>query len=843
MTVFLTNKVESTLRLTADAGSSLDALNQSKEKLIYYTALPGITIPTSPVPIVITPVLDLTVGCELAVTTKIQVPFVSYVEAGYEMIWDLDKPPGDRYRFKEYSNITPIKMSDPDVFQAVGATASAWIESALSLVVEGIVGPRVAVKIKGDFGVHPFANPWWNIDANLILSGGLTLGGVGIPPEPSGEAPIKIWSLFHKDSGGPIISPPSGSTSNPYQKASGQHLRWARATKWNNFLPASGSICRVRGTAEDTYATVATASGHVTLLKVDGTGNVLWTRGVSTSAGKSTGTMDGGVLLAGSSGQKIHLFKYSGTGSLLWQKVYTASISTSATMNVVRILCHTHPTTGAEQFYVAGQLTNDEEGGSLDLDPILIKLDTNGDPLLVKTYNSLNATRVEDLIITPDQQLLWVGHCKLSENGNLPGPGSMNHGWLQKTNLDGTAQWGTISTSDKGNTFRSATVAPDGTIYTIGKLELIVNTLYGSLQVTRHDSNGLTIDAVTVSQSPLSQLIQDTTDSASINLTNPGDTGATQWLTASGNSVFDQGISIHWADSGLLIAGNTGLGSDRAFLTGCLSDNLSVRWLTCHERLAGDDQVYDTVLTDDGWALLGYSANMLQVATGGTTNNTCALLCKLPRDGKVDLHPSTQTVNRYLQPGLHDHSSLSDPYLEELGYYAGRMKEPGTLTIPDVSRNLTPATPFSSHIFITPTLTHWVPLETGNPNTPMTYAQWAAFHFLPAGSDGMHQDYDGDGRTNGEEWYFGGTPITSEPTKPQLTLALGTGNTWSLSFPRNKAAAGQLPLLTTSTDLINWSVLSTGILTQQALDINTDLLRFSLSRANEPWRFYQIQPQ
>jgi hypothetical protein len=259
--------------------------------------------------------------------------------------------------------------------------------------------------------------------------------------------------------------------------------------------------------------------------------------------------------------------------------------------------------------------------------------------------------------------------------------------------------------------------------------------------------------------------------------------------------------------------------------------------MLAHERFNSAEALLDLVATDDGIVCVGNSVQYFDVSTRNpAADNRCALILKLPLDGKVPLHPGARGMDKYLQPLVHDSvASLYEANIPSPDFaYHGTEVLSVPLATPQATTNGVPQGPLADVPFI-----GWAPLETGNANAPMTYAQWAAYNQLPTNSTAS-DDFDGDGRSNGQEWFFGSDPFTAQTNAPTFTLARGTNDTLTFTFPRSHAAGGTLPQLLTSTNLVNWDGWPYGPVTSAPLDAYTDLIRFTLPISAEPMRFFRL---
>ena len=844
VSVRLTHHVETTMRLTAEAGTNL----LDTEHTLIHAPLPTLVIPVMQIPITVQPILNVKAGASASVQSRVQVPIHSAMTAGFEMKIDLEQVPGSQISFNPIYESTPLKTSKPSLARAVQMDANAWVEASLDLLLENTLGPGIAVRASGDLQVRPLADPWWTVDGDVELRGRFNFSLFGFNILGT-EAPLFTSPpLFNIDAGGPHVPT---SLTGPLDKAEGGHLRWGRAARWTNAQPTAATACRVRGTDEDVFAVFNASTPATTLMRLNAKGDRVWSHSLGEPLQHVVGTTDGGVILGGcaSSAPGVRLFKYDGNGTRLWGKhhLFAHSDTHAPLLTVTRILIRDVSPTAQELHVIGWRIRNLT---SRHVDGFLIRCDDAGNVLDTVSFDSPDYTWVRDAAYTPDGGIVFCGMNQPSPDGtSYPGPGVITTGWLMKTDLQGDILWNRALESYRGNQFHSVAVSPAGEIYTCGFLTTVVGNLYGSMQITRHSADGGLISAQTLGESSDSPtvddyaLIPDQSNPAQIgetNPTNPVSTSFPNWLPDAGKTVWDEGRRIIWSDNGLIVTSTTGLGTSRAATVACLTENLAVRWFTAHEKQNSEEYLFDIITTADGLFAVGSTQQFLGFKTGSidTFTNQSALFLKLPMDGKCDLHPGTSGIHKFLQPGVHDHLNdqheLQPPYSPN---YQPSITGQTTLTQTRVSGSTSAGASLFAFQFTEPTFTHWVPLEAGDANTAMTFPQWAAYWNLPTNTP--TSDADNDGRSNGQEWFFGGDPSTREQGPPSLGIHLSSGNL-TFTTTRSKAASGASPLFQTSTDVITWGSLSTGTIQVAPLNAFTDQLTFSIPITSEARRFFRV---
>lgn len=854
----LSTRSDLDLVLTAEGGASNGGLSLSeKERQLAYAPLPPITLSVFSFPLEIQPAFVVKAGCEVTAGTRIVVPIQHAVEVGCTLGWDASRPAGDEFFYEPFKNITPLGVSPPTLSEALSVNAAAWVEGSLELMVDHVAGPYLGVRATGTFNLSPLANPWWSLKGDLDLRAGLRARLLGLELADVGTSFSKLASFLDKV---PSLPTPPANPANPLGHVEGDHVRWARLLKQGNSKPGPGSVCRVTGTAEDVFVLLQDLSGPV-LSRLNATGDVVWaiSRLSGWPAQQIAGTPDGGVVVAGTVGQGgVFAQKFTGTGSFVWSNSVALQNSSNLLQNPypAKVLVRDLGGGNHEIFVVGYRDRGDHPGGTfgsgtMDTDPFVLKFDSAGALLWAKYFDSVDHEVVTDAIVRRDGGLLLCGLHKLSPNGtNVPGPGTLSSGWLLWAGADGSFEKARRSASALGMDWSGLTEAPDGTIYSCGQRYQTVLFKQPTLQVGRYNPDGDLLGMVTVGETimypparmdyaDMGQYNGQTLVQANPSPTDPNAvyTGLRDWLPNSGRTAWDNGVSLAWTPAGVIVAGTTALGTDRAVLTVCLNENLGVRWFTSYERELSEENCFDLVATADGVLVLGNSAQLYDItgAPAGGIGNGAALVVKLPFDGRVPLHPGAGAIHRFLQPGVHD--SLYDQ--ETVGIPSPTADYLGTypLTLVSMEQSLTTAT-----IPTTPTPTTNVismPLEAGNANLPMSYETWAYYHFLAP--DSQNQDADGDGLTNEAEYLFGTNP--RQPDAALVTsLAIDhTNGIVGLEFNRALAATNAVLAMLSSTNLLDWQAVTNGAWSSRGASNLVERVRLELPQPHPNAAFFRLQ--
>ena len=866
----MTSRAELTLRITAEAGSkNHDEPLLNKERTVFNALLPPIVIPIGDVGLTLQPVLTGKLGCSLDTPTRIVVPMQTSFETGYKMTWDASLPEGSRVQYTPIHNDSPPAFSGPSIAKALSLQASAWFETSLqvmmgitpadSLVVPNQLGPAVSARVQADFTLSPLATPWWSIDGSLDLKGNLVFKLFGLDIVDGNIGTLHLADLFHRHA----TSPPD-PVNGPRDQAAGNNVRWARAGKWAQGGPTSARVVRVTGTPEDVFVAMRSGIDYSVMMRVDARGNLVWSKGgLIFNPDLLAATPDGGFIVAGNIFGSLSLSKYDGDGNMQWTQSTAFRDDSGGTQNnyPARLLVR-ETGGGAYEFFVVG--SRDNALNILDIDPFLVKFDSTGTLVWAKRFASADAEYVSDAAWMPNGNLVMCGSNKLSPDGSAPpGAGAIDGGWVMIVSPGGDVQRTVRSSAGIGMSWSSVAVATDGNIFTTGTLGLTVLSTLPSLQVGKYDSDLVLRGMVTIGEGSTSDAMQKHNEESPggsawnplpgdpmrpsgpnlIALTgdpaHPGQLlqGLQDFLPDAGATVWDTGRRIAWTPAGIIITGTTALTSSTAAYVAALSDQLTVRWMLAHDLPGSGETLLDMTATNEGIVCVGGSEKYFTTATHTNAGDPgCAWILKLPFDGKVALHPGMGGVDKFLQPLVHD----SIGSLDQSAIVGPDMQYHGTMTLANPQPQAQATVPGSLIGAIAPhAFTGWVPLEAGDANAPMTFAEWAAYQGIPGAS--MMDDFDGDGRSNGQEWFFGGDPFSAQSSSPPFSMTRTPGGNHAFTFTKSHAAKLHLPHLDSSTDLQTWSEVTLPSLTVTPVDAYTDEISFTLPATADVRRFYRTR--
>ncbi len=779
-----------------------------KQKELAHIPLPGIPINIGGVPCAIAPTFVLSVGAEANAPGGLSIPLETSATVGSEIGW-----------YNGQTFVNPIKefvaphVSDPTVFDAVTANARAWVEARLEVnlsVAGGLVtaGPSLAIQADATFDLSPLNDPWWTLEAGADLVGRFDMNLLGFNVVGT-EASEDIATFFHRDAGGPLIQ---GGAKGPrdagvadLQPKSGKNTRWGLAFAAPN-ASASYSKGFVTPLAGGGYFVGGSAAIPSFLGRVSATGNMLWAQTFPTGAKPVDGVQlaDGSIMVAGYQGLDWWLAKYDTNGV----RQSLASYRTSADL---RKLAVGFALNGDPEFYLVGFLN---QGVVTQSDPLIVKLDKNGQLLWSKVYTLDRDDEVYGIHLLQDGNLLLMGATD-SKVGEDPLVGAGRNGLLMKITPDGDVIWAKAVPGRWGMAFNDAAEAADGTLYVVGSHGDIVRDYYPSIFAGKFSANGELFQHVLIGED------SDWDDA----LPNGGDTP------------YDFAAQAAWTGDSLVMVGTTGLGSSASAWAASLTDELGVRWFSAFDG-PGATAFADVAITSDGFAALGWADSIWSTKF---PNRTPAWLLSLPWEGLMRFHPDTMAQSAYLQP----HVFLSSTHPDFVGTVTlapGQVGQMTTADVPFVVSNTVPAVGGNVTVGVATTFVT-ARLERLDPAAVDGYDAWAAYHQLTGTNSVPTGDFDGDGIQNGAEFFFGLSPLVQNTnTSSVLAITYDTAtDTVAIEFNRAQVAASQTYTLQYSTDLTTWMP-TPGTMEQLVASFaDYDQLRLLLPSPSPNAAFFRLQ--
>jgi hypothetical protein len=706
------------------------------------------------------------------------------------------------------------------------AEVGAWLE--LEMGIEGSIaevlngGPTLAIRLGSDFRLAPLANPWWAFDVNLDLVGRFSLDLLGLKLVDA-SANLDHNNLFHRDAGAGLGGIQLAGLTTDFQPEIGQTVRWGRilAPDVNSYafgsggtrLPGPGAVVLKDGRPGTNDLIVAGSPGS--LAKFNASGDLLWARDLGANQGMSpqrgVALADGTFTLLGRRGLDLWLARFDANGNRLW----IVSYQSPALLEQWTVQDFVHGTNGAGQteYYVVGSVTH---GIVTQTDPLVMKFDANGALLWAKYYAFPGVDEAMGAVFTLDGNLALCGITEADvaapeygtpDSGNF-GKNIGPEGLLMKVSTaDGSLLWATAFSSERGLTLDALAEGPDGTLFVMGGVHLIVTDGFPAMFLGKFTADGTLLDHVTIGEDP------DWTDE----------------LPTGGTSPYDLGTRLRWTPEGLVACGSTGLGDGRSGWVMALTDELGVKFYTVFDGPKGD-WFYDIADAGDGLAVLGNTTVTERWANFPWTPQTWTvpLLLKLPWEGILRCHENTGIRSLYLQPRVF-HSSASTLFqvLSGSGQLSfSNAQSPAPLVPTDLPWTVGDSLPAP----VTHSAYTTFRVEALDPGLIRSYDDWAFYQGL-SGNDALPTaDPDGDGLPNRFESFFGRDPRVAE-NEPPLILTLdrtATPPTVTIQFTRSAHAAALGLGLKTSGNLVDWTVFTDFTETVTPLSPTLDLVQITV---------------
>ncbi|MEM9079471.1 MAG: hypothetical protein AAGC74_02130 [Verrucomicrobiota bacterium] len=798
------------------------------------------------------PRLELTAGAILNAPTSLSLPitggFLADISAGIR--------DGSPFTDGDITTI-PLQVSDPGIYEALGITASSWLDCEVKALIgigQGFAntGPTLGARAQADFALLPLADPWWSTDATLSAFAGVEFDLIGLIQIIDAEQTIASRSFFNLSADGPLNPPGPTTFSIDPQPAflplADPETRWARS-----LLPTSSGV---NGQA---FATQLPLSGDIitgqgdaftgTLAKLSPEGELLWTIDPTTQMPpvSAIALPDDSFTLLGSNRSNFRIANFDDAGNLLWhQSIFPAAGGPILfkTSNFLR----RETTTGTTEYVLLGQAL----GGSLTgFHPILVKTDATGNPLWAKVYH-LQPLATESTTSNPGALCLTAdGDILIAADTVADLPAGVNplanittNGQILKIDGDtGQPLWSTLVASIPTLTYHAISEGPDGAIYVGGQATPNVLSELPSMILTKLNPDGTLIDSALIG-------------------TAPG-----QNLPNGGTTVFDTIRSMAWFDDNLWICGQAGIfnaanvggvGNGASAFTAMVSPNLDVSRFTLHAA-PSTDSFHTIEASNKGLLISGYSTSFhpwpIGAGSEGTGTPGSLLTLRLPWEGRLLFHPSS--AGRQFAPNSSftpDRGSYyAYPRVITTSQYAFSTNQSlfaglGQINITENSSSsptvlVTDVTMSTSSFVLTPVFTQ--PSEFINiqfmPESLITdFNSFLEFHQIDSDSDG-----DGDGIDAPREYFHGTSPYL--PDNPLIDFAYLIDEFTEEPFvrftmPRSHLVGTSLPTVFSSPDLDILNFLPRSDLTTNTipLDNNRDTLSIDLP-ADEVKQFFQLE--
>ena len=832
------------LSYTAEVNLLLETANHEEvggsplvdeEKTIFAAPLFVVTLPGG---VVFKPDLKIDVGAVVNATRSLSIPFTSK----FTIDVTVGVKDGNPY-YENRSAVFPIELSDPGIFEAIGATAQVFVDTeiAAKFSVNGGIGfgPTVGARLEADFALTPFANPWWSTSANLDLTAGVELDFAEFISIVDAEHTLQTYALFAASAGGPLVGGGGpGTATNPgFRPLTDPNARWSRSILTDAVVaPGSQFLIPITGSTDFLAGEASSSSSHIHRIAADGT--LLATVKPNTAtfrATDATPSASGGAFLLGGNLGRLQVVTLDASLST----VGTVDFPMSGSYTSLRLL------STATHHYVLGK----DFAGAQKV--VLSCLSHAGALVWSRLYDLPdNPTfRPGDFLIASDGNLVFcaITSADFTEADGL-GPNGLiinvsDNGFIAKVNVDtGDPIWSTLIPHDQVTHYNAIAESPTGEL-TIGG-----NQLRGFLE----KEPSMLLVQLTAEGSPIEALFIGHSGSPK-SLPNPDADALFVDLPHGGETSYDEIYDLIWTDKGLWACGEMGIYNSGSVLsTGSsgftifFDPKLNPGRYAIHGGLSRDS-LKRMLVTPDGPLCYGASKSFHPWPQGAVDEaaNTpwASWLLKLPWEGRLDFHSlstasqpsavetplagSFYVYPRVMSAQLTGGFDINQPSEDSYGRGGARiMGASRTLTATTISATASPLTV----AFIPAGVAEIKALEYIPPSLVTNQASYLAWNQLSG-----DEDTDGDGFDTDTEFFFGTNPF--QPDAPRATIH--SRYPLVVSVPRNKLAGGLFPTLWDSIDLEDWNPLTPLNVQLENLDAQRDRIKMEVGDIPEfPMRFF-----
>ncbi|MCB1125190.1 MAG: hypothetical protein KDM81_01750, partial [Verrucomicrobiae bacterium] len=455
------------------------------------------------------PHLVLNSGATINAPTSLSIP----VTAGLDVSLTAGVRDGVPYYDSDFAEI-PLQVSDPGLYEALGATAESHIDCEIKAFIGGLVGgvrtgPTLGARASADFTVTPLDNPWWSADAAFTAFAGMELNLAGIVTLVDAEHDLHSWSLspfFPRDAGGPLLRSVSVSSFDPkpgFTALGNPRTRWIRSLQpdanglnggpcFGIQLAGSGDLVAGSGSPSDSL-----------IARLSPEGELVWAMDptVQMLGGHAVAEPDGGFTVLGVGKYSVRLAKFDGNGVVLWKRQISPAFGTvwSQSFDFVR----RDGIDNAGEYFILGQAIDVSPG---EFNATLIKVDAAGNPVWSKSYpvqpysDEGTYTLPGALCLTGEGDLVVAGNTEVNISDNpIELSNITRNGLVFKVDGDtGEVLWSTVIGSLNSPSYHAVSEGPDGSIYAGGNSLPNVLSELPSMLLTKLDADGQLIDSVLI---------------------------------------------------------------------------------------------------------------------------------------------------------------------------------------------------------------------------------------------------------------------------------------------------------------------------------------------------------
>jgi hypothetical protein len=813
---------------TKGPANNVGAPLAEQETTLFSAPIFSIILPSG---ITLTPTFSTDLGAAVSASTALAIP----IETKLHVSFTAGVRDGVPF-YEQTPEITPPAVSPPALFQQLGATAEAWLKPELEMRVGAGsvgVGPTFGAKLRGNFGLEPGETPWWSLESNLDLLGGIEFDLANIVTFFDAEQVLETIPLFSSGAGTPTAAARSiVLPDNPgIRPEEGANTRWARVARYPNTAidDASSFIFPVPGTTD----LIVGGPGDLSRYAADGTLKWSLTPPLHSFIDAVPEDDEGFTILANS---QLALYRCDAAGKRLWLTHLTPSSGALFPIDLARRI---HPVSGVPEYLVTGWF---REFGARDA-LVVIKFDQNGTLLWSKKHAAVPAdaentdTNALSATLTAAGDLLVTGFTNADLAGatplfNIPGKPLL----VKISGDDGSVLWANALCTHRGGSYHCAVESPTGEIYAGGECAVTVLDDIPPMTLSKFAADGSLLDSIVLGSASSEGAEEPIYDQGPV--------------PNGGQTVFDVVRAMAWRDGHLWIGGTIGTGSadfslssGRGAFTARLTGMLAVDRFAIHEIGPDTDAIISLADAGDGLLACGYSRSILPWP-GASPAQDARLVMKLPDEGILRFHdisaaaqpdqgtPLPTAGSHYIYPRTAAGSDVSN-YAADAGSGI-QSSYPVSFTTSEltlVAANFPPPPP----VFTTPLDHHQLDYVPPQVVTDLqTYLDWNQVDAT--------EDRDNDGMDAEAEFFFGSDVFAFDPVTPSIEYLAGPGgDSVVLTVPRAKLAAPQLPAVYDSGDLTNWFLRTDVTDTVTPFETTRDWLHLTLPVFSEDERrFYQL---
>jgi hypothetical protein len=580
-------------------------------------------------------------GASVSAPTSLSLP----ITAGLDISITAGVEDGVPYYDSNFTEI-PLQISDPGLYEALGATAEVWLDAEIKALVaagEGTIqtGPTLGARAQADLSVTPLLDPWWSLNAELSTFAGVELNLIGLITIVDAEQTLQSWPLapfFPLTAEGPLAGPVAlqSFTPTPGFKPLGNP-----ATRWFRSLlpePTGASLSDTFAFPLENTTDLLVGGGSIfgsMIARLTAEADLVWAMVPQFQFLGASGVPepDGGFTLISGQRNSLRVARFDGNGTPVWKHSIFPTSGTSWFENTA--IVRRSALDGTSEYFVLGQVIGSSFGG---FHISVVKLDDNGDVLWSHVYpiqpfaDEGSGSNPGAIALTADGDVLISGDTtvNLSEDP-LEARNITKNGIVFKLDGDtGDVIWSTLIGYRGTPVLTSISEGPSGAVYVGGNTATTVLSQLPSMLLTKLDANGSLIDSVLIGRAPSSDPIP-----------------------LGGESFYDTILDMDWVDGNLWICGQIGIfnagsvggvAEGASAFTAMVSENLDVSRLVIHAAPSTDS--FDSIrATDNGLLVSGLSNSFHPWPNGasdeGQQTPLSLVTLMLPWEGSMRFHDAS----------------------------------------------------------------------------------------------------------------------------------------------------------------------------------------------------------